>query len=78
MRRHLAALLCALVLGLGLATALIAARNRARAHELDRLHQWCEAFARRNELWRAALQAQEWKLLQETHPAPDLPRRPQS
>jgi hypothetical protein len=77
-RTHLSIVLCALTLALGVATAVVAARNRARAHELDRLHQWCEAFSRRNELWRAALQAEEWKLLQEEHPAPEFSHRPRA
>ena len=55
--------LCALALATGVLTAGLAAANRARGDELDRLERWCEAQSRRNELARVANQRQEWLLL---------------
>jgi hypothetical protein len=52
-----------LALVVGLFTAALAAGNRARGHELDRLERWCEAQARRNELVRLANLRREWRLL---------------
>jgi Rad3-related DNA helicase len=46
--------LCALALASGMLTAGLAAANRARGDELDRLERWCEAQSRRNELARLA------------------------
>lgn len=51
------------VLCVGIATAGLAAENRARGDELDRLQRWCEAQARRNDLARLALQQREAELL---------------
>ncbi|HEX6882129.1 MAG TPA: hypothetical protein VF530_02050 [Planctomycetota bacterium] len=51
------------VLVVGILTAGLAAENRARGDELDRLQRWCEAQARRNELARLALQRREAALL---------------
>jgi len=62
-RAQLGWLLCALALASGVLTAAIAAENRARGDELDRLERWCEAQARRNELARVANQRAEWELL---------------
>ncbi len=78
MRTPLSVSLCALALALGIVTALLAARNRARAHSLDRLQQWCETFSRRNELWRATIAEEEWRLLREASPALDPLRHPRS
>jgi len=55
--------LCALALATGVLTAGLAASNRARGDELDRLERWCEAQSRRNELARVENQRQEWRLL---------------
>jgi hypothetical protein len=55
--------LCALALVAGVLSATLAAGNRARADELDRLERWCEAQARKNELARVANQRQEGLLL---------------
>jgi hypothetical protein len=66
-RRSLAGwCLCALALATGVLTAGLAAANRARGDELDRLERWCEAQSRRNELARVANQRQEWRLLSGT------------
>jgi len=64
--------LCALALFTGLLTAALAAANRARGDELDRLERWCEAQSRRNDLARVANQRQEWHLL--TGRCADAPR----
>ena len=58
---------CASVAALvvGIATAGLAAKNRARGDELDRLQRWCEAQARRNDLARLANQRREWVVLGE-------------
>ena len=55
--------LCAAALLVGVRTAALAARNRARGDELDRVERWCEAQARRNELQRVANERAEWELL---------------
>jgi antibiotic biosynthesis monooxygenase (ABM) superfamily enzyme len=54
--------LVALALVLGIATAALAAENRARADELDTLERWCEAQSRRNELQRVENEKAEWRL----------------
>ena len=64
MRRSLGGwLVCALALVAGLWTAALAADNRARGDQLDRLERWCEAQTRRNELQRVSNQRLEWALL---------------
>jgi hypothetical protein len=55
--------LAVVALLVGLATAGLASKNRARGDELDRLERWCEAQARRNELARLANERREWELL---------------
>ena len=60
----LAILCCASALVVGVATACLAAKNRARAAELDRRQHVCETFARQNELLRAVNDEDEWRLLQ--------------
>jgi hypothetical protein len=54
--------LCALAFGTGVLTAALAAENRARGDELDRLERWCEAQSRRNDLLRLANQRAEYEL----------------
>ena len=54
---------CALALCAGVFSAALAAENRARGDELDRVERWCEAQARKNELARFANQRQEGLLL---------------
>ena len=49
----------------GVATAGLAAENRARGDELDRLQRWCEAQARRNDLARVANQRRERLVLEQ-------------
>ena len=63
MRFVLSTLLCATALGLGLWTAHLAARNRARGGELDALHHRCGTLRRQNELLRAQNKLEEWRLL---------------
>lgn len=61
-RAHATWALAALALVLGVATAALAAENRARADELDALERWCEAQSRRNELQRVENDKAEWRL----------------
>ncbi|MEQ1894611.1 MAG: hypothetical protein ABL998_18880 [Planctomycetota bacterium] len=61
-RAHVTWALAALALVLGIATAALAAENRARADELDALERWCEAQSRRNELQRVENEKAEWRL----------------
>ncbi len=64
MKRPLAGwCVCALALASGVLTAGLAAANRARGDELDRLERWCEAQSRRNELARVENHRQECHLL---------------
>ncbi len=63
MRFVLSTLLCATALGLGLWTAHLAARNRARGGELDALHHRCGTLRRQNELLRVQNRLEEWRLL---------------
>jgi len=70
-RRGLAGwLLCATALLVGLSTAALAAENRARGAELDRLQRWCEAQQRSNELLRVENAQREWCLLSEPADSP--------
>lgn len=64
------------VLVVGLLTAGLAAENRARGDELDRLQRWCEAQARRNELARVELQRREAALLARQAPPAEALARP--
>lgn len=57
--------LCLAALGLGFFTACRAAKNRARAAELDAEERWCETFSRQNELLANEVLAREWRLLDE-------------
>jgi hypothetical protein len=63
-RAILAVLCCASALVVGVSTACLAAKNRARAAELDRRQHVCETYARQNELLRAVNDEDEWRLLQ--------------
>lgn len=58
----LALLLALAALGIGLATAFLAASNRARAGELDRLEHRCELFARQSQLLGELVAGEEWRL----------------
>lgn len=63
MRALLGWTLCAIALLAGVFAAALAAENRARGNELDRLERWCEAQVRKNELARVANQREEGRLL---------------
>jgi hypothetical protein len=54
---------CAAALAVGVLTAALAAENRARGDALDRLERWCEAAARKNELFAVENQRREAELL---------------
>jgi len=62
-RAVLAVALCAATLAVGLATAVLASRNRARGGEVDRRQRRCEALSRQLELQRAGNAREEWLLL---------------
>ena len=64
-RAPLAILSCAGALVVGVYTACLSARNRARGGELDEKQHGCETFSRQNELLRAANDEEEWRLLHE-------------
>ncbi len=55
--------LCLAALAAGLAVAVLSARNRARASELDAVERWCETRARANELRALQNTMEEWRLL---------------
>jgi hypothetical protein len=71
-RVALALFLCAAVLASGLATACLAAENRARAAALDRAQRAYEVGARQNARLRAEILRLEWELEAEP-PVPPPP-----
>ncbi len=73
MRVRVSIALCASALAIGLLTAFLASRNRARANELDRLQHWCETFSRRNELLRGMIAEEEWELLRQPANSDEAP-----
>ena len=50
-------------LAVGIYTACLAARNRARGHDLDQRQHWCETLAGANELLQVENKGGEWRLL---------------
>jgi len=62
-RAALSIALCLTALGLGFFTACRAARNRARAAELDARERWCETYSRQNELLLYEVRGRQWALL---------------
>ena len=51
------------IIVIGVCTASLSTRNRARGDELDQLERWCETQERRNELQRVSNRRAEWDLL---------------
>jgi len=62
-RAALAVALCMVTLAVGLATAVLASRNRARGGDIDRRQRRCETLSRQLELRRADNAREEWLLL---------------
>ncbi len=62
-RMVLSGVLCVAAIAIGIATAVIASKNRARAGDLDRRQRRCETVLRQNDLVRAQVDRDEWSLL---------------
>jgi hypothetical protein len=62
-RAVLAILSCSIALVVGVYTACLSARNRARGSELDRRQHECETLTRQNELLRATNAEADWQLI---------------
>jgi hypothetical protein len=73
-RGRLGGLLGGVALVVGVLTAALSTRNRARGDELDRLERWCETQERRNELQRVENRRAEWRLLTNTERLTDTER----
>jgi len=76
-RAVLALTVCAVAIVVGLFTALLSSRNRARGGDLDERQHRCETLTRQIELQRARNAREEWLLVHgEPRPATFPPLRP--
>jgi hypothetical protein len=70
-RTALSVFLCIAAMGVGIATVVLASKNRARRGELDVTQRWCETMTRQDELDRKEIAEREWRLLSgEPEPVP--------